>query len=119
MQKNTYTVGMSIGLVLAVASIVLLIAWRQPEGQDSALLSRTDGPENDFDALVRQHARQMVHEGRQIFRFDTFGSEAFWGDTLKLHRAIGRLSPLAALELGLKVDVQALPDSLVRQLRRG
>lgn len=30
----------------------------------------------------------MLKEGRQIFRDDTFGSEAFWGDTLQLHKAI-------------------------------
>ena len=32
----------------------------------------------------------MLAEGRQIFRFDTFGSEAFWGDTLKLHEAVAK-----------------------------
>jgi hypothetical protein len=69
-----------------------------------------------------------ILRGRKIFRFDTFGDEAFWGDTLGLHRAIaGRanggvgagLSPKAALELGLKVDVNALPHSLRHDLRRG
>ena len=30
----------------------------------------------------------LITEGRQTFRFDTFGDEAFWGDTLKLHQAI-------------------------------
>jgi len=30
----------------------------------------------------------MIDEGRKIFRYDTFGSEAFWGDTLQLHKAI-------------------------------
>jgi len=34
------------------------------------------------------NARRMVDEGRRTFRFDTFGSEAFWGDTLQLHQAI-------------------------------
>jgi len=69
-----------------------------------------------------------ILRGRKIFRFDTFGDEAFWGDTLGLHRAIAGkanggvgagLSPKAALELGLKVDVNALPHSLRNELRRG
>jgi hypothetical protein len=69
-----------------------------------------------------------ILRGRKIFRFDTFGDEAFWGDTLGLHRAIAGqanggvgagLSPKAALELGLKVDVNALPHSLRNDLRRG
>lgn len=63
----------------------------------------------------------MIEEGRKTFRFDTFGDEAFWGDTLKLHRAIAGaanggvgpgLSPNAALAVGLKVDVDALPPEL-------
>jgi hypothetical protein len=69
-----------------------------------------------------------ILRGRKIFRFDTFGDEAFWGDTLGLHRAIAGqanggvgpgLSPKAALELGLKVDVNALPDRLRSDLRAG
>ena len=52
---------------------------------------------------------------------DTFGSEAFWGDALQLHKAIageknggvgGGVTPKAALSVGLKVDADALPDSL-------
>jgi hypothetical protein len=71
----------------------------------------------------------MLREGRHIFRFDTFGSEAFWGDRLRLHQAIQGsasgggvgpgLSPAMALSLGLKVDVEALPQALVQQIRRG
>ena len=60
----------------------------------------------------------MIEEGREIFRFDTFGDEAFWGDTLKLHQAIEGerfggvgpgVSPATALAVGLKVDAEALP----------
>jgi hypothetical protein len=70
----------------------------------------------------------MIVQGQNIFRYDTFGDEAFWGDTLQLHRAIegakfggigAGISPNEALELGLKVDVQALPANLVQQLKHG
>lgn len=83
------------------------------------------GPQNQ---AVQQNANRMIREGRQTFRFDTFGDEAFWGDTLKLHRAIEGVrfggvgpgvSPRTALVVGLKVDVDALPRDLVRRLRRG
>jgi hypothetical protein len=67
-----------------------------------------------------KNARKMIAEGRQTFRFDTFGDEAFWGGKLKLHEAIEGakfggvgpgLSPREALALGLKVDIDALlPD---------
>ncbi|HVV50157.1 MAG TPA: hypothetical protein VHO06_10895 [Polyangia bacterium] len=68
----------------------------------------------------------LVAQGKQTFRFDTFGDEAFWGDTLKLHQAIEGaanggvgpgVSPAAALQLGLKVDVDALPAAVVAGLK--
>ncbi len=43
--------------------------------------------ESAIDTSIDKNARQVLHKGRQIFRFDTFGDEAFWGDTLKLHQA--------------------------------
>jgi hypothetical protein len=81
-----------------------------------------------FDQTSEDHARKLFEEGRQIFRYDTFGDEAFWGDQLRLHEAIqGRkfggvgpgVSPATALSVGLKVDVDALPNDLIRQLRDG
>ena len=43
---------------------------------------------SENDRTISAHAQEMIDEGRGIFRFDTFGSEAFWGDTLQLHKAI-------------------------------
>jgi hypothetical protein len=80
-----------------------------------------------FDDLVEQHGRRSIAEGRKTFRFDTFGDEAFWGDALRLHEAIAGqrfggvgpgLSPRAALGLGLRVDLERLPRSLVFALQR-
>jgi hypothetical protein len=74
------------------------------------------------------NAAQKVLMGEQVFRFDTFGDEAFWGDTLKLHQAIEGaklggvgpgVSPKTALAVGLKVDINALPRNLVEQIERG
>jgi hypothetical protein len=82
----------------------------------------------DLDQGVRDNAEDLLHQGRRVFRFDTFGDEAFWGDTLKLHKAIegDRLggvgpgvSPKTALSVGLKVDVDALPKDLVAALKAG
>jgi hypothetical protein len=79
-------------------------------------------------ASVTAHARTLLARGQRIFRFDTFGDEAFWGGSLRLHQAIAGakfggvgpgLSPAAALKLGLKVDAEALPAQLVRAIKRG
>lgn len=53
-------------------------------------------------------AQALVAQGRQIFRFDTFGDEAFWGGKLRLQDAVATLSPRQAIQLGLKVDADAL-----------
>ena len=81
-----------------------------------------------FDAEIRGNADRLLEDGRRTFRYDTFGDEAYWGDQLKLHRAIvgtklggvgPGLSPKMALSLGLKVDADALPSDLVNQLKAG
>ncbi len=83
---------------------------------------------NEFDSRIRSNAQRMLEEGRQVFRFDTFGDEVFWSDKLKLHRAIAGaklggvgtgLSPKAALSVGLKVDMDALPADLVAKIKKG
>jgi cytochrome c553 len=70
----------------------------------------------------------MLKDGRKIFRFETFGSEAFWGDTLELHKAIAGaknggigpgVSPKAALAVGLKVDADVLPEAMKAQIKAG
>lgn len=86
------------------------------------------GPREGFDAEISLHAQAMLDEGRAVFRYDTFGSEGFWGDELHLHEAIAGeanggvgpgISPNKALSLGLKVDSQALPDTLKQQILAG
>jgi cytochrome c553 len=72
-----------------------------------------------FDRHIRHHAASLLQAGRDIFRFETFGDEAFWGDQLQLHQAIATASPKTALALGLKVDVAALPPALLDQLQQG
>lgn len=98
-----------------------------------ALLIFTDSPAADprvtrSDLAADMHAVKQFREGRDAFRYATFGDEEFWGDTLRLHEAVAGeanggvgpgLSPKTALELGLKVDLDALPRSTVDALRRG
>ncbi len=69
-------------------------------------------------AVGHNGATSLFHQGRQTFRFDTFGDEDFWGGTLRLHEAVQGLSPRSALGLGLKIDVNALPPDLLNKLRR-
>ena len=55
----------------------------------------------------------LVGAGKDIFRFDTFGDEKYWTDTLRMHEVIeAAVTPAAALSVGLKVDVDALPQEV-------
>src|SRR5687767_13610543 len=83
-------------------------------------------PANDVRNF--KSALSMLDQGRETFRYDTFGNEKFWGDRLKLHRAIAGtnhggvgpgVSPATALAVGLKVDVDALPEPTKQALARG
>ena len=40
------------------------------------------------DDAVNNHALRKLDRGRNIFRFDTFGDQDFWGGTLQIHKAI-------------------------------
>jgi len=70
----------------------------------------------------------LVTSGRQVFRYDTFGDEAFWGGALQLHRAIEGsklggvgpgVSPKTALAVGLKVDATRIPAKVARGIKAG
>src|SRR3954470_5394222 len=59
------------------------------------------------------------HDGRAIFRFDTFGDEQLWTGVLRMHEVLPTVDPATALVVGLKVDSDALPPAIVRALRNG
>ena len=102
----------SVVAALAVMFIAATVLW--------ASRGTTEEPRGaPFDRVIKENARTQVEEGRQIFRFDTFGDEEFWGSMLRLHEAIQTVSPRTALAVGLKVDVDALPGALKSDLRHG
>jgi mono/diheme cytochrome c family protein len=73
-------------------------------------------------ALDNQGGQQtaLAAQGRQIFRFETFGDEAKWTDALRLHEVVGSaVDPVTALSVGLKVDSEALPPNIVNGIKNG
>jgi len=112
--------------VIGLALLIRLGLSTEEQGTAQAQAAKKALSENDRQ--ISAHAQRMMNEGRRIFRFDTFGSEAFFGDALQLHRAIageknggvgGGVSPKTALSVGLKVDTEALPAELVAQIKAG
>jgi hypothetical protein len=99
-----------------------------PGGQEDGREPGRERRPGTFDQQIADHASDLLTRGRQIFRFDTFGDEAFWGGTLRLHEAIEGarfggvgpgLTPAAALQAGLKVDAEALSPSTLNAIRQG
>lgn len=68
---------------------------------------------------LRITAQSSRNNGQDIFRFDTFGDEQLWTNTLQLHKVVASVSPKLALSVGLKVDVEALPAATIAALKAG
>jgi len=114
---------------LLIKMIILLVgvSVAMVYSLDRGRAQRTD-KESAFDRQISENSRRMFEEGKQIFRYDTFGDEAYWSDKLKLHQAIQGskfggvgpgVSPKTALAVGLKVDMDALPADLVEKIKKG
>src|SRR5437899_134151 len=110
----------AVGVPLFVLAMMVAVADESTDDRAKQLGAN--------DRAINRNAENLVERGRQIFRFDTFGSQAFFGDALQLHRAIAGaknggvgpgVSPKTALAVGLKVDADALPGQLKSQIRAG
>lgn len=121
-RRRIYHMGIGVLAVSALALAVWSSEQRPQEGK------KAPSAQQGFDALISSNASRMLEEGRHTFRFDTFGSEDFWGGKLRLHESIageklggvgGGVSPKTALSLGLKVDADALPPALAAQIKAG
>ena len=116
----------SLILITLLTTVALLFVFQRTIASSSAApqspASDTKNKKKSQSAFLGNaelNALQMVAEGKQIFRFDTFGDEAFWGGQLQLHQAINMLTPRNALALGLKVDARALSPSVIQAIKRG
>src|SRR2546428_6494144 len=98
-------------LVLPFACVIVLSFV---SSELHALRGRRNAAPSPFDAVISERAEDLFRQGARIFRDDTFGDETFWGDTSKLHLAIGGarlggvgpgVSSAAALAVGRKIDV--------------
>ena len=73
----------------------------------------------EFLGSAEKNAQSLVEQGRDIFRYDTFGDEVFWTDQLGLDQLVAATTPRQALDLGLKVDSDALTKSQLQAIKHG
>lgn len=115
--------------VFSLGAAVVAACSSMVEGlRSDAVAVMNEPPSEGYDGAISDNAARMMKDGRQIFRFDTFGSEDFWGGKLRLHEAlvgeklggVGKgVSPKAALSLGLKVDAEAIPAGSAGEIKAG
>jgi hypothetical protein len=115
--------------LLAGAALVLYLGVVIAAGTFAAVSQREAQPPGAAaDVRNAKSNRALFLRGRRIFRFDTFGDQAFWGGALQLHRAIAGsrnggvgpgVSPRAALAVGLKVDAAAIPRRTAAAIKAG
>ena len=86
-----------LGLAIAAVALLATVLNADRDRRDEQLKGN--------DAAIRDHAAKLVRDGRDIFRFDTFGSEAFWGGALRLHETIAG-------------SAMVVPDRECRRLQR-
>ncbi|HEY7863302.1 MAG TPA: hypothetical protein VIE39_06570, partial [Thermoanaerobaculia bacterium] len=108
--------------------LVLYSCLSAPKDVQTSPAVEAEKTRPDFDGRINKNASDMLSEGRKIFRFDSFGSEDFWGGKLRLHEAIlgeklggvgPGLTPKQALQAGLKVDTGKLPKILIEAVQGG
>jgi mono/diheme cytochrome c family protein len=64
-----------------------------------------------------QGPAELQAQGKEIFRFDTFGDEQLWTDKLGLHQVVEeKVDPTTALKVGLKVDSEVLPAGILEKV---
>ena len=120
MKKNPLLI-VSLGIASFIISMSFIQCTHSTDGNPSATVKENDDP-------ISVNAKQMLEEGKQTFRFETFGDEAYWTDALQLNKAIAGeknggvgagLSPKAALEAGLKVDMDVIPADVATAIKSG
>ncbi len=97
--------------LVAIASIVFVLAL--------TFVMSGFGPAATAQQLAGQSRDDRARTGQAIFRYDTFGDEQLWTDVLRMHEVIATVDPATALAVGLKVDVEALPRTIIAALRAG
>jgi hypothetical protein len=123
MTPNTVAVGcVALGVALGCANKPLINVKNVDTPTSEQAKTNPDAGDTE------NHASKMLEEGRETFRYETFGSEQFWGAQLGLHKSIAGqarggvgpgLTPRQALNVGLKVDADRLPAIVLEAVKGG
>lgn len=119
MKKNLVLISAIAITVFVLYTSVIQCTRSQGNPSPTSIEQKDDEPKSDED---------LLDEGKRIFRYETFGDEIFWTGKLHLEKAIAGskhggigdgLTPKAALDAGLKVDLAVVPKPLRKQIAEG
>jgi len=104
------------GNSIATLAIVALMTGAALGGCGERASEETQSATGDSLA-TEETSSDLVAEGQRIFRYDTFGNEKFWTDTLRMNEVVEQnVDPTTALTVGLKVDADVLPPGILEQV---
>jgi hypothetical protein len=123
--KTNYTTLTAFCIILAAIALFSVQCSTKPSVRAAA---DDSGNPDAWNSSINSNATDLLDKGKAIFRFETFGDEAFWTGKLKLHQALVSakhggtgegLTPKQALAAGLKVDLRLLPEFLKNKIKEG
>jgi hypothetical protein len=96
---------------------IIMMALAAAFGCDQARMDGNDGAASGAAPVADDNSPEVLAEGKRIFRFETFGNESFWTDTLHLNEVVQTaVDPTTALKVGLKVDADVLPAGILEKV---
>jgi hypothetical protein len=117
-----------VAMIFILSAVILLISVQCSTKRQLRTSADDSGNPDFWGTSINSNADDLLEKGKAVFRFETFGDEAFWTDKLQLHKAIvseehggiGKgLTPKGALAAGLKVDLRLLPEFLKKKIKEG
>jgi len=96
-------------------------AWRRLPSSfyrpsTATVVSTTRALRGTYAAVHRALQREegpAVERGFQVFSYETFGNESFFGGVLGLHEVLNAVDPATAVGLGAQVDLAKVPAEIV------
>ena len=119
---------MVIKLTTLAAMLTIGLGYLGSQSVAQRTDDQTRRSEQRFDLQISENAKQMMEQGKQIFRYDTFGDEAYWTGKLKLHHAIQGskfggvgpgVSPKTALVSGFESRYGCAAGGPRRKIKKG
>ncbi|HYV95927.1 MAG TPA: cytochrome c [Gemmatimonadaceae bacterium] len=108
---NKATVWTALALAASLGAVACDTRMKRAEAAATASAAASAAAE----AAHGDSVAKVIADGQRVFRFDTFGDEQFWTDTLHMNQVVEKaLDPTTALKVGLKVDADVLPPGILK-----